>query len=199
MAIWPWSWEPPETLTRYARAAGVLNSIDFDGTSTEPGNFDLTGRGDADVAWAGIGQFTDLINPCQFMTFVGSIANGGQAAKPYVVKSVTSPEGINTYQAKTEMLEATMSGSTADRLVEMMRDDVVYNYGTWNFPDVYVCAKSGTAEVDGAEPNAMFAGFVQDAQYPLAFIVIVENAGSGSAVCASIAGDVLRSCIASMG
>lgn len=188
-----------ETMTQYAKSAGVLNSIEFDGTATEPGNFDLTGRGDADIAWSGIGQFTDLINPCQFMTYVGSIANGGQAAKPYVVESVVSPEGVNSYQAKHEMLDATMSGSTADRLVEMMRNDVVYNYGVSNFPDVYVCAKSGTAEIDGQTPNAMFAGFVQDSQYPLAFIVIVENAGSGSAVCASIAGDVLYACMESMG
>lgn len=188
-----------ETMSRYAKAAGVLNTIDFDGTTTTAGNFDLTGRGDADIAWAGIGQFTNLINPCQFMTFVGSIANGGQAAKPYVVESVSSPEGINTYQAQQEMLDTTMSKSTADQLAEMMRDDVVYNYGTSNFPDVYVCAKSGTAEVDGEDPNAMFAGFVQDNSYPLAFIVIVENAGSGSAVCASIAGDVLGACMASMG
>lgn len=187
-----------ETMTRYAKAAGVLDTIAFDGTTTAAGNFDLTGRGDADIAWAGIGQFTNLINPCQFMTFVGSIANGGQAAKPYVVASVSSPEGIDTYRAKQEMLDSTMSKSTADQLAGMMRNDVVYNYGTDNFPDVYVCAKSGTAEVDGQEPNAMFAGFVQDSSYPLAFIVIVENAGSGSAVCASIAGDVVGACMASM-
>lgn len=187
-----------ETLTRYAEAAGILSSVEFDGTSTESGNFDLSDSGDADLAWAGIGQYTNLINPCQFMTFVGSIANGGQSARPYVVDSVTTPEGINVYDAQQMMLDRTMSASTADTLAEMMRDDVVYNYGTSQFPDVYVCAKSGTAEVDGEEPNAMFAGFVQDMQYPLAFIVIVENAGSGSEVCASIAGDVLYSCMASM-
>lgn len=188
-----------ETMEKYAEAAGIGSSLTFDGTTTAAGNFDLSEAGDASLAWSGIGQYTDLINPCQFMTFVGSIAGGGQAAAPYVVDSVQSPEGINVYSAKRDMLERTMSQHTADKLVEMMRDDVVYNYGTGNFPDVYVCAKSGTAEVEGAEPNAMFAGFVQDARYPLAFIVIVENAGSGSAVCASIAGDVLAACMESMG
>lgn len=187
-----------DTMTRYAEAAGVLDSIEFDGTKTAKGNFDLTGGGDADVAWAGIGQYTNLINPCQFMTFVGSIANKGRAAKPYVVSTVTTPEGIGVYSAEQEMLGQTMRESTADTLSDMMRDDVVYNYGTWNFPDVYVCAKSGTAEVEGMMPNAMFAGFIQDPQYPLAFIIIVENAGSGSEVCVSIAGDVLESCMAAM-
>lgn len=187
-----------DTLTRYVEAAGILDSVEFDGTSTAKGNFDLTDSGDADVAWAGIGQYTTLVNPCQFMTFVGSIANKGVAAKPYVVEYVTSSENIMTYRSHTEMLERTMSASTADTLAKMMRDDVVDNYGTENFPDVYVCAKSGTAEVDGEEPNAMFAGFVQDPKYPLAFMIVVEHAGSGSQVCASIAGDVLEVCMASM-
>lgn len=187
-----------DTLTRYAEAAGITSSISFDGTTTAAGNFDLSDANYAGLAWAGIGQYTNLINPCQFMTFVGSIANGGVAAKPYVVDTVTTPEGIPVYEAQQDMLDRTMSGDTANTLVDMMRDDVVYNYGTGNFPDVYVCAKSGTAEVDGEAPNAMFAGFAKDPEYPLAFIVIVENAGSGSAVCASIAGDVLAACMNAM-
>ena len=187
-----------ETLTKYAEAAGITSSVEFDGTATRAGNFDLTNCSEADLAWAGIGQYTNLVNPCQFMTFMGSIANGGQAAKPYVVGSVENSAGFKTYEAKTELLDQTMSPTTAAALTEMMRDDVVYNYGTYNFPDVYVCAKSGTAEVDGEVPNAMFAGFVQDANYPLAFIVVVENAGNGSAVCASIAGQVLTACINDM-
>ena len=188
-----------DTLTKYAEAAGINDTLTFDGTTTAAGNFNLDGANEASLAWAGIGQYTNLINPCQFMTFVGSIANGGQATAPYVVDSVETPEGIKVYSADQQMLDQTMSKDTAEKLTEMMREDVVSNYGTYHFPDVYVCAKSGTAEVDGEEPNAMFAGFIQDTQYPLAFIVIVENAGSGSEVCASIAGDVLAACMEPMG
>lgn len=187
-----------ETLTEYAEKAGITSSLSFDGVETEPGHFDLSEANDASLAWAGIGQYTNMVNPCQFMTFVGSIANGGEAAKPYVVSSVSTPEGIKIYQAKREMLDRTMSSGTAATLAQMMRDDVVYNYGVYNFPDVYVAAKSGTAEVEGQNPNAMFAGFVQDPQYPLAFIVVVEDAGSGSAVCTTIAGNVLAACMESM-
>ena len=188
-----------KTMTQYARAAGITSSVEFDGTTTPAGYFDVAGAGDGSLAWAGIGQHTDLVNPCQFMTFVGSIAGGGQAAQPYVVGSIETPGGEPVYEARTELLPRTMAQSTAATLTEMMRDDVVYNYGTGSFPDVYVCAKSGTAETgDGDLPNAMFAGFVQDNRYPLAFIVIVEHAGSGSEVCASIAGDVLYACMGSM-
>ena len=187
-----------DTMTKSAQVAGITSRIKFDGTTTAAGNFDLSNANGASLAWSGIGQYTDLINPCQFMTFVGSIAAGGQAASPYVVDSVETPEGVKVYSAERKMLDRTMSANTAGTLTQMMRDDVVNNYGTGNFPDVYVCAKSGTAEVEGQNPNAMFAGFVQDSQYPLAFIVIVEDAGSGSAVCVPIISSVLSACMSSM-
>lgn len=114
----------------------MTSRIKFDGTTTAAGNFDLSNAAGASLAWSGIGQYTDLINPCQFMTFVGSIAAGGQAASPYVVDSVETPEGIKVYSAEKKMLDRTMSANTAGTLAQMMRDDVVNNYGTGNFPDV---------------------------------------------------------------
>lgn len=105
-----------DIMTEYAEKAGITSSISFDGTATASGHFDLSEANNASLAWAGIGQYTNLINPCQFMTFVGSIANGGQAAKPYVVSSVETPEGIRVYKAETEMLERTMSAGTAAEL-----------------------------------------------------------------------------------
>lgn len=187
-----------DTMTRYAEAAGITSSLTFDGTKTAAGHFDLSEANDASLAWSGIGQYTNLINPCQFMTFVGSIANGGRAAAPYVVDSVETPEGDLIYQADRRMLDKTVSETTAGTLSEMMRRDVTDNYGDYHFGGLTVCAKSGTAEVEGQLPNAMFAGFVRDPEYPLAFIVVVENAGSGSAVCAPIAGAVLQACAAAM-
>ena len=188
-----------DVMTKYAEAAGVTTSISFDGTDTEPGQFDVSDANDAALAWAGIGQYTNLVNPCQFMTFVGSIANGGVSASPYVVSSVENPQGVKIYSAKSTSLDRTMSANTAGILAKMMRNDVVYNYGASNFGDLYVCAKSGTAEVDGQEyPNAMFAGFVQSTEYPLAFICVVENAGSGSSVCVPIISEVLNACVISM-
>ena len=88
-----------------------------------------------------------------------------------------------------------MSRNTAKTLTEMMRNAVENTYGDWNFPDeMDVCAKSGTAQVDGKKPNATFAGFVSNSEYPLAFICVVENAGGGSDVCVPIVGDVLDAC-----
>ena len=40
----------------------------------------------------------------------------------------------------------------------------------------------------------MFAGFVTDEEYPLAFICVVENGGYGSSTCVPILSKVLSAC-----
>ena len=185
----------PEVLTRYAEKLGVTGSLSFDGVTLAKGNFDLTGAVDSEIAWSGIGQYTDLVNACQYLTVMGSIANGGQAARPYLMAEVRNALGRG-YKAETVLLDKVLDTAACDTLADMMRNNVVNMYGQWQFPDLYVCAKSGTAELGPNEtPHATFSGFIRDEQYPLAFIVVVEHGGSGSATCAPIAGQVLNACV----
>ena len=59
----------------------------------------------------------------------------------------------------------------------MMSENVEKTYGTSRFPNMELCAKSGTAEVgEGQTPHAWFAGFLRDEDTPYAFVVMVENA-----------------------
>ena len=187
-----------EKLTFYAQNLGVTESMQVDGVETTAGNFDLEGAADSQVAWAGIGQHTDLVNACQFMRIMGVIAGGGSGAEPYLVSEVRS--GLSkAYRAQTEQTPRLLKAETAEKLAIMMNYNVVTVYGAEKFPSGYICAKSGTAEVGpGTTPHATFAGFLQDENYPLAFIVIVENGGSGSATCAPIAGQVLKACVEAM-
>lgn len=183
-----------DTLSKYVEQMQVMRSVSFDGITTSGGNFDIEDAATVEQAWAGIGQYTDLINPCRFMAVMGAIAGGGEAALPYVVGQVRSGMSVN-YKAKAESTGRLLSKDTAELLQQMMRNNVESVYGSWNFPDgMTVCAKSGTAQVDGKKPNATFAGFVTEKEYPLAFIVVVENAGHGSNVCVPIISDVLEAC-----
>ena len=84
-----------------------------------------------------------------------------------------------------------MSEKTAAILQEYMQNNVTVKYGADNFPGLTVGAKTGTGEVEGKKPNAMLAGFVEDENYPLAFIACVEDAGYGKAVCVPIVSKVL--------
>lgn len=183
-----------ETLERYAAQFGVTNRVYFDGVTTAAGNYEAVGASPVGIAWSAVGQYNDQVNPCAFLTFVGAIAGGGQGVTPYVVQSV-QVGNLTNYEAHTATRERIMSAETAAILVEYMRNNVENNYGAEHFDGLTVCAKSGTAQVSGGrKPNAMFAGFVVDESYPLAFIVAVEDAGYGTTVCVPILSQVLSAC-----
>lgn len=183
-----------ERLQRYVEQFGVVNSLTFDGVTTTTGNFDVINAEELNVAWGGIGQYTDQVNPCAFMTFAGAIASEGIGVQPYIVKEITSG-GSKTYAAKTVRNERIMTASTAKKVAEYMAFNVADNYGSYNFPGLTVCAKTGTGEVGGdKKPNATIAGFVADDAYPLAFVIVVEEGGYGRDVCIPILSKVLETC-----
>ncbi len=182
-----------ETLEKYVKQYQVTKPVSFDGITTVSGNFEPSGAA-VETAWSGIGQHKDQINPCRFLTFMGAIANGGMSIEPHLVSKVTCG-GAVTYEAKPEAAGRIMSEEIADELQAMMRNNVLEKYGEENFPGLTVCAKSGTGQVGGDQKsNAMFAGFVTDEEYPLAFIVAVEDAGYGRHVCVPILSEVLAAC-----
>ena len=56
------------------------------------------------------------------------------------------------------------------------------------FPDMAVCAKTGTAEVGGGKkPNAWMVGFSSNDRTPYAFAVVVENGNSGIGAAGGVA------------
>lgn len=184
----------PEKMESYVEAFGVVDSVSFDGIETAKGNYAVSGQSNLDIGWSGVGQHNDQVNPCAFLNFVGAIANGGKGAQPYLVDQINVGSS-RTYHAKTKMGETVVSQKTAQTVAEYMRNNVQNNYGDSYFPGLSVCAKTGTAEVGGdKKPNAMLAGFVMDADCPLAFIVCVEDGGYGAQVCLPIASSVLAVC-----
>lgn len=183
-----------ENMEKYVYQFGITESLSFDGVKTVRGNYDVTYTAPVSFAWSCIGQYTDLVNPAQFMRFMGAVAGGGTGAEPYIMAQVESGDNM-TYRADPVNRKPIMSKRTAETLQEYMRNNVISVYGSGNFPGMTVCAKSGTSELGGDEvSNAMFAGFVLDDQYPLAFIVVVENGGFGSGTCVPIISRVLTAC-----
>ncbi len=187
-----------KTLQKYAEKVGLNASYDCDGYKTAKGSIDLSRADDGDTAWAGIGQYSDQINAYSYMRFMGILGGGGEAAEPYLLKSVTNGEQVR-YEAETKLTGRALKEETAQKLATMMHYNVVTIYGAQQFPNLYVCAKSGTAEQEGAASNAMFTGFIKDEVYPLAFVVFIESAGSGSGAAAPVAAQVLHKCVEQMG
>lgn len=188
----------PEVMSKYVQQFMLTEPVTFDGITTAKGHYDVSEAANVNVGWSGIGQYTDLVNPCRYMVFMGQIAGGGTAAEPYLVQSVSSGL-LSSYKAKTQMTDRVMSTTIAKEMQDMMHYCVTNAYGEDNFPDIHVCGKSGTAQVGGGkEPNATFSGFSMDENYPLAFVVMVENGGSGSRNCVPILSEVLPVCMEAM-
>ena len=129
------------------------------------------------------------------MRFRGVVAGGGEAAEPYLMEKITRSDRT-AYQARTKTTGRLLKAKTAQTLGTMMRAAVSQIYGDWQFGGLSVCGKTGTAEHENAPSDAMFAGFIQDEKYPIAFVVFVEGGGSGSQTAVPIAAQVLKACCA---
>lgn len=183
-----------KNMVSYVEKFQLTEPVTFDGVTTAAGNYDISDTGIVSFAWSCIGQHTDQVNAARFMTFMGAIAGGGSAAEPYLVAKVTSGDNV-TYEARTRKTERILPKDVAETVQAYMRNNVQIIYGDRNFPGLSVCAKSGTSQLGGEQTsNAMFAGFVMDEEYPLAFMVVVENGGYGASTCVPVISKVLGAC-----
>jgi len=171
-------------LADYAAKLDLSERTTVSGITTAKGNFDRA-TSSINVAWSGIGQYTNTINPATMLRFVGAIANDGIAVNLNYLKKSGMSSVIPT---STERL---LNRETAELLGEMMKIQ-----STDGFPGLEIHAKSGTAQVGGGnEPHAWYVGYITNANHPYAFVVIVENGGGGTAVAAPIANRVLQEAI----
>ena len=171
-----------DILAEYAEKYGLTGSTEIDGIRTVSGRFDKAEENTANVAWSGIGQYNDLVNPAVMLRFVAAVANGGKA-----------PELTLLERSRAASTKRIMQEATAQRLGEMMNYNVYRTYGEEKFSGIEMHAKSGTAEVGGGNsPHALFTGYGVKNGKTYAFIVIVENGGYGSSVAGGIAADVMQ-------
>lgn len=176
-----------DVLNSYAQKAGLKTSYHIDGVNSSAGRFDVTNAAPVNLAWASIGQYTTMVNPMQFMLFMGAIANGGILTAPHYIDSNSLLSSIDVLNDNKRI----MSTSTADQLKSLMRDNTKIMYGDGNFPNLELGAKTGTAEVEDGRPHSWFVGFSSNPDIPLAFVTIVEN-GSGSLSAMSVSTSVLN-------
>lgn len=174
-----------DTLERYAERLGLSVRTSVGGINTARGNFDRATY-DINLAWSGVGQYTNTVCPASMLRFVGAIANEGNAVELQLRKR----EGITAaLPARTERILSQTAAAQLSELIEIQNRQ--------NFPGLELYAKTGTAQVGGGQdPHAWFVGYITNEDFPLAFVVMVENGGGGAAVAAPIANRVLQAAIA---
>ena len=167
-----------DTMADYAKMLGITESFTIDGARVAAGKYD--GEGEL-LPWSGVGQGRDLAVPAAMLRFVSAVANDGLCA-------------LFSYKYGGAGAERRLiPEDTAEKVALMMSYSVAKTYGRENFPGLSLAAKSGTAEVGGGkEPNAWFAGFSTDEAFPVAFVVMIENGGSGTYSAGRVANAVLQ-------
>ena len=186
-----------QALTETAERIGFNNTktLISEKIYCEKSRINLSNAKTLDLGWAGIGQYTTLINPCQMLTIISSIANGGEAISPYLMAELISPKGKVIAMGESQVAGQYFTESVASDLNKLLRSNVKKQYGDSLFPGMEMCGKTGTAEISddsNKKPNGLFVGYSQREDMPFAIIVVAEDTNSAMSSAVPIASKVMK-------
>lgn len=149
------------------------------------------------LADSGYGQAELLVTPLQMALVAAAVANDGVMMKPFLVESITTPDGVEVLRQRPREIRRAMSVETARTMRKNMQAVVAYGFGQdAAVPGVTVGGKSGTAEHrPGAAPHAWYIAIAPLEQPRYAVAVMLESGGEGSSVGATLAGQVLAAAL----
>lgn len=133
------------------------------------------------VAQSGIGQYEVAATPLQMAMVAAGIANDGTVMKPYIVKTVRSPNLKVLEQANPSKLSQAMSAANAAKLSQMMVSTVERGTATSaKIAGIDVGGKTGTAQsTPERPPYAWFVSFAPANNPRVAVAVVVESSSTG--------------------
>jgi len=148
------------------------------------------------------------VTPIQMAVMVSTIANGGKVLWPRLVSRVepqdpASGEVATNYPSGVVRDRLTVRPRSLQILRSAMLADVEDPNGTGRAaytPDMRICAKTGTAQVQDAQGNltthtVWLLSFAPYAQPKYAVVVMIEGGSSGGGDCAPLAGDIYRAIV----
>jgi cell division protein FtsW (lipid II flippase) len=137
------------------------------------------------LPYAGFGQGEVVTTPARFAGVVAAIASGGLIAPArWVLDPAPAAAAPRRVVAEREAAD----------LARAMRAVVTRGTGrVLNANSVAIAGKTGSAELDERQSHAWFAGFApyEGAGPQIAFVVLIENGGSGGRAAAPLAGDIV--------
>lgn len=184
-----------DKLTETVRTLGFGKSVTISKAETVRSTFDVSKSTKLDLGWAGIGQYTTLVNPSQMLMFMGAIANGGKAMTPYIVEE--SSEILDVKGKVNTNIK--LSEETAGKVKKLLRSNVKNYYSDNKFPGLEMCGKTGSAEVSNGKSHAWFAGFSNKEGFPYAIVVCLENGGLGFNHAIPVANRVMQKVLKEVG
>lgn len=143
-----------------------------------------------------IGQGDLLATPLSVLSWISTIANGGQIFQPYLVNRITDGEG----KTIRELAPRVIGELGVDKnILEVVRDGLrqTVESGTarlLNTLPISVSGKTGTAQFDAknlARAHAWFVAYAPSTNPEIAIVVLIEDGGEGSSVSVPVVRDVL--------
>ena len=153
---------------------------------------------DVDPGRLAFGQERMLVTPLQMAMVAGTIANGGEVMRPYVVERVVGPDGSIVARTKPDTLQRAVSAKTASEVAGMMEAVVRGGTGTAaQIPGISVAGKTGTAETGRSHVNTTwFICFAPVENPRVAVAVVLENqSGTGGTTAAPIAKAIMEALV----
>lgn len=145
------------------------------------------------TAFLSIGQGDTMATPLQMCAMTASIANGGKYYRPRIVKHAASADGrvmvADRPQLVVDLLQSGVSRQHLEQIRKGMWMAVNQPGGTGRkvrLEHIEVAAKTGTAQTTDNGQKSNNSWLISFAPYDdpkYAICVVVQNAGSGGAVC----------------
>ncbi len=190
----------PTMLWDYAAAFGFEQPVPFDlpvavsRVASSPAFLEARPA----VADTGFGQGELQVTPLLMALTAAGIANQGTIMQPYLVETITSPEGDIVSRTEPRPWLQPVDPGVAGEVATMMVSTVDQGLASAAaIPGVTVGGKTGTAELgDGQSPHAWFIGFAGDPTPQYAVAVVLEHGGGGMAGAMTIGRDVMAAALA---
>jgi penicillin-binding protein 2 len=132
-----------------------------------------------------IGQAELTTTPLQIVRMMALVANGGTLVTPHVVGEVRERGSMTAQPIKGQHKKIEISERTLHLVRQGLEHVVASPRGTGKrirLKQVTIAGKTGTAEVGGNKTDhAWFAGYTPAERPQVAFVVVIENGGSGGA------------------
>ena len=155
-----------------------------------------------ETAGLSIGQGTSLATPIQMCAVAATVANGGKYYRPRIVRKAVAENGKIVVADTPELVIDLIQSGIKPEDFELIRKGMWMSVnqaggtaGKVKLPTVEIAAKTGTAQAsDNGKPsnNSWVISFAPYENPKYAICVMVQNAGSGGAVCGPLANLIYR-------
>jgi penicillin-binding protein A len=148
------------------------------------------------VADTGFGQGQLLMSPLHLAMVASAWANDGRMMEPWLVESITDPDGETIWSASPGTWRQPVSAEAANDVEAMMVNAVENGSIGGARADGYVVGgKTGTAEIGNDRSHSLFIGFIGDPEPRYAVAVVLEEGSGGLTSAVAIGRDILVAAI----